>query len=353
MEEISTQVSPLIMLQEEIETESGQSYKCDLCGKILSSNKNLKKHLKLHTSSRDYVCKLCDKSYKRSDHLRRHMITHEPNPNYYECEYCYKRFNLHYHLTSHIQNVHTEPKIKLYKCPDCELYFNKKSKLFLHQKDFHHLNLEKIPCYYPYCKKSYISEQKLNDHIKKYHMNVINNNQNWSLFNENMDEVDNEYQLESNEPEDEKKFFKCPYKECLKVYSSQYNLSVHIKTNHLKIKSFKCNLCSNKYYHKVSLKKHLMIEHKYNKEQLTQYFEETKNVSSDNKEEVINEVKKNFENEGLCSGEEAEGVGELELSIKSSESFNERKNGELFLNEFQNNMINENKLNNQTLEEAI
>ena len=144
MENISTQFSPsstllnnIITLKEENETKSGINIlpnQCELCGKILSNKKNLKKHLKLHSNVRNYICKICNKSYKRSDHLRRHMITHDPEPNYYECEYCLKRFCLHYHLTSHLQNVHEQAKIKVYKCPDCELCFNKKSKLFLHQK---------------------------------------------------------------------------------------------------------------------------------------------------------------------------------------------------------------------------
>ncbi len=82
------------------------------------------------------------------------MITHNPEPNYYECEYCLKRFSLNYHLTVHLH------KLKVYQCPDCDLCFNKKSKLFLH-KDIHNLVSEKIPCYYPYYNKIHISEGKI------------------------------------------------------------------------------------------------------------------------------------------------------------------------------------------------
>ena len=130
MEEISTHVSPssnlftdIIQRKEENETQSGinifqeenntkieNENKCELCGKILSNKKNLKKHLKLHTNIRSYVCKICNKTYKRSDHLKRHMITHDPEPNYYECDLCLKRFSLNYHLTSHLQNVHGKKK---------------------------------------------------------------------------------------------------------------------------------------------------------------------------------------------------------------------------------------------------
>ena len=375
MEEISTHVSPsstlldnIIPLKEENETKSGINIlpnQCELCGKILSNKKNLKKHLKLHSNIRNYICKICNKSYKRSDHLKRHMITHDPEPNYYECEFCLKRFNLNYHLTSHLQNVHGQKKLKVYKCPDCELFFQKKSKLLLHQRDIHNLVFEKIPCYYPYCNKSYISEQKLNDHIQKFHMNLINNpnkikeneiftNNNDNIFNDfnNDNDYNNDNDIKEMESENssnkEKIYFKCPYKNCLKVYSSHYNLSVHIKTFHLKIKSFVCSLCSNKYFHKVSLKKHLMIEHKYNNEQVKKFLEDPIHKSNIIKEEIIQEVKKSLEKEGLYHNSYSENKDDImnieecnHGSRKNSDSSNERKNGEYFLEEFQKNMINE------------
>ena len=372
MEELSTHVSPssaqlddIISIKEEIETKSGANIsenQCDLCGKILSSKKNLKKHYKLHSNIRNYVCKICNKSYKRSDHLRRHMITHNPEPNYYECEYCLKRFSLNYHLTAHLQTVHSNNKVKVYQCPDCDLFFNKKSKLFLHQKDIHNLVSDKIPCYYPYCNKSYISEEKLNYHIQKHHMNLINNQNNNNsdnifsdspnnIFNDTNEENNIEIKSENSSTK-EKKYYKCPYKECLKVYSSYYNLSVHIKTFHLKIKSFCCSICSNKYYHKVSLKKHLMIEHKFNNEQLKKYWEDSSKYADNMKSQVvIEEAKKNLIDEGLYQnsyGENEATANEnnnedqsYNSKLISDESSNERKNNEYFLEEFHNNMIEE------------
>ena len=364
MEVYSTQVSPsstpnddIITIKEEYETKSGKNIlpnQCELCGKILSSKKNLKKHLKLHSDVRNYICKICNKSYKRSDHLKRHMITHEPQPNYYECELCLKRFCLNYHLKSHMENVHGQKQIKVYKCPDCDLYFHKKSKLFLHQKDFHNVIFEKLPCYYPYCNKSYISEQKLNDHIQKYHLSLINNPNNikdGDIFlnnNDNYSELNNDNkEIESeNSSQKEKKYFKCPYRKCVKVYSSQYNLSVHIKTFHLKIKSYICSLCPNKYFHKVSLKKHLKIEHNCSIEQLKKYLDEPSQKNIDIKEEIIQEVKKNLEDEGLypnsmSENQNSETNEDAYNSRKNSDNSNEKKNNEYFLDEFNKNMINE------------
>jgi uncharacterized Zn-finger protein len=363
MEEISTQVSPAmytnkdsIELNEEYESldlgeTSNIESKCSICGKILSSKKNMKKHFKLHSDDRNYSCKLCNKSYKRSDHLKRHMIIHDPEPNYFECDYCLKRFNLKYHLTAHLQNVHGKATLKIYKCPDCDECFHKKSKLFLHQKDIHNLVVDKIPCYYPYCNKSYISEQKLNYHIQHTHLNLLNNSKEGIFLNkkrnDNNDNIfsfnninESNKDLDSENSNNEKKYFKCPYKECLKVYSSHYNLSVHIKTFHLKIKSFVCYLCGNKYYHKVSLKNHLMIEHKLNQKELLQNL----NSKVELKDEVINEAKKNLEKEGLLKEDNSDkerNKSENNSRKISEDGSNESKNNELFLKEFHNNIIND------------
>ena len=370
MEDISTQVSPsstlfnnIIPLKEENETKSGNNIlpnQCELCGKILSCKKNLKKHLKLHSNIRNYICKICNKAYKRSDHLKRHMITHDSETKYFEREFCLNRFNINYHLISHLQNVHKQKKVKVYKCPDCDLHFQKKSKLFLHQKDFHNLIFDKIQCYYPYCNKSYISEQKLNDHIDKYHLNIINKqnsikeneifiNNNDNIFNEFNNDYDSyNKDIESdNSSNKENKFFKCPYKNCLKIYSSYYNLSVHIKTFHLKIKSFVCMLCSNKYFHKVSLKKHLMIEHKFDNEQMIKFLEDPiyKNNNSI-KKEIIDEVKKSLKQERLyhypfSENKQYENLEEYINSRKNSYNSNERKNAEYLFEQFQKKIIND------------
>ena len=358
MEEITTHISPsspmftdIIPLKEEYKRKSGINIiqnQCELCGKILSNKKNLKKHLKLHSNVRNYICKICNKSYKRSDHLRRHMISHHPETNYYECELCLKQFSLNSHLTSHMKNVHGQTKLKVYNCPDCDLYFQKKSKLLLHQKNFHNAVLEKIPCYYPCCNKSYISEQKLNIHILKFHMSIINNPNNHDNIFKECDNDNKEFESENSSTSNkEKKYFKCPYSNCLKVFSSQCTLSVHIKMFHLKIKSYICSLCPKKYFHIVSLKRHLKIEHNCNIEQLREYLDGPSQKNNEIKEEIIQEVKKNLEDEGIYPKSTSDNKN-IETnedinnnSRKNSDNFKEKKNNECFLEEFNNNMINE------------
>ena len=83
-----------------------------------------------------------------------------------------------------------------------------------------------------------------------------------------------------------------------------------------------------------------MIEHKLNQKML----QECLNTKIELKEEVIEEAKKNLENEGLYKEDSfsKEKLLNLDTSRKNSEDgSNESKNNEYFLKEFHKNMINE------------
>ena len=86
-----------------------------------------------------------------------------------------------------------------------------------------------------------------------------------------------------------------------------------------------------------------MIEHKFNEEQIKLYLSKFNQREDDKEEEIIDDAKKNFEDEGLYQGIMSEKqVNESSyVSRKNSESSNERNNGEYFLEEFHKNIINE------------
>ena len=48
----------------------------------------------------------------------------------------------------------------------------------------------------------------------------------------------------------------CPYPDCSKIFSTNYNLKKHISSHHLKIKPFKCTVCNKCFGYK-----HSMIHH--------------------------------------------------------------------------------------------
>ena len=90
-----------------------------------------------------------------------------------------------------------------------------------------------------------------------------------------------------------------------------------------------------------------MIEHKFDKEQMKKFLEDPLNNTCNIKEEIINEIKKNLEDEGLIKNDNFEGkeneANEYfnNTSRKHSDLSEERKNGQDFMEEFHKNMINE------------
>lgn len=234
-------------------------HKCEICQKNFCSLKNLRKHIKLHSSNRDYICNICYKTYKRSDHLSRHLLIHQKDSNIFQCPYCTCRFYLKYHLKSHINNIHTT-NLNKYKCSYCDLSFPKKRKLNKHIKNDHKENTKEnnIKCYYPYCIKNFSNQNLFDLHIVDEHG-----------FKEL--KIDEEKPIGKEEGKTDiytnkqkKKalvFFKCPYQNCLKVYTTEFNLDVHIKSKHLQLKEFICEICGEKFSHKCSLKRHKDNQH--------------------------------------------------------------------------------------------
>lgn len=218
-----------------------KEYICHLCQKHLNNQKNLNKHIKIHLSIRQYKCDKCDKVYKRSDHLSRHQIVHTTNPTPFECPHCIKQFSMKYHLKSHIANVHNENPFK-FQCNQCSMFFPKKIKLLKHQRKEHKEIIIKVKCYYPYCYKSYLTQSKLDEHIKLSHGQI------------SLEDIDKDHQEQCAS---KVKYYRCPYEDCIKIYTTYFNLITHIKSFHLSLNPFICAQCRKEFKHKSSLKRHV------------------------------------------------------------------------------------------------
>ena len=60
--------------EEELELEGPESeYNCTVCGRILSSSGNLKRHEDQHKGIYPYHCKHCNAGYTNPDRRRKHM----------------------------------------------------------------------------------------------------------------------------------------------------------------------------------------------------------------------------------------------------------------------------------------
>lgn len=88
-----------------------KSFKCEICGKILSNQSSHKYHMQLHSAATPFLCNECGEGFKTRNAYDGHMITHLPsNPN--TCEVCGNSYRQAASLRSHML-VHTGEKVNL------------------------------------------------------------------------------------------------------------------------------------------------------------------------------------------------------------------------------------------------
>ena len=135
--------------------------KCDVCGKCLSSSRNLRrhtndihsnetfsckicqkkfrskalreKHMTTHSEEKPHKCVTCAKSFKTSCYLRQHERSHLSH-GYCQCDVtgCSKTFKITENLNIHKTAVHGENA--RYQCAVCSRYFYRKADWERHKK---------------------------------------------------------------------------------------------------------------------------------------------------------------------------------------------------------------------------
>lgn len=80
-------------------------YLCPECGKSLSTNENLKRHLIRHTGIKPYSCNLCPSRFVFKSGLTSHMSTHSGLKPFI-CATCGSSFTKSSSLTKH-HRIHT------------------------------------------------------------------------------------------------------------------------------------------------------------------------------------------------------------------------------------------------------
>ncbi|XP_076234969.1 uncharacterized protein LOC143179557 [Calliopsis andreniformis] len=107
-----------------------KKFPCDICGRCLASRASRDEHRRTHTGERPHVCETCGKSFKQKASLHVHRSFHS-NRFPHECPFCEQSFRRKQELTKHVF-VHTEQKP--YPCDICDKRFRSKGCISRHKR---------------------------------------------------------------------------------------------------------------------------------------------------------------------------------------------------------------------------
>ncbi|XP_050360052.1 zinc finger protein 91-like [Nymphalis io] len=206
--------------------------KCNLCGKVYTNNRNLKRHVEMNHGERgEYKCDICPKVYTSNQSLRRHARTHTAyNYSQFNCEHCSKTFIGKDSLENHVLFCHRQENSssneydaagssRIYECEFCNNGFEYESRLRYHIKSEHSFQE-----FYSYCKKTLLKATWSSEKPRK--QNLL--------------------------------FYNCEY--CINAFSTVYDLKDHMRSHHDREYNLStCNVCFSKFFSKETLTDHKKI----------------------------------------------------------------------------------------------
>jgi len=133
--------------------------KCDICGKVYSSQSTLTIHSKTHADDA-LRCSQCPRVCTSNADLEKHKQIHSKDRIRYNCHLCPATYVSKTTLKYHIERIH-EKKITMYACKICGKEYNRKNPLRRHEV----LHSGKVfPC--PHCGKGFPNSEYVYQHLR-------------------------------------------------------------------------------------------------------------------------------------------------------------------------------------------
>ncbi|XP_069673488.1 gastrula zinc finger protein XlCGF57.1-like isoform X3 [Periplaneta americana] len=219
----------------------GRHFKCELCGKGFTKQRNLKQYQHIHSDEKRFKCNVCDKGFTYRCDLERHTSTHTNNKPF-KCKICAKCFIQRYELRRH-EFTHTREKF--FKCNECEKSFKLQHHLRIHTLT--HTAGEKVfKC--NICMKGFRQPHSLKGHMRLHSKDKLSMHNCGETCETNDINYINTYNEESA--------YKCDF--CSESFWCKRNLGRHI-LKHTGEKPFKCDICDKRFVYPSSLKVHKRI----------------------------------------------------------------------------------------------
>ena len=111
--------------------DKSKAFKCDVCLKLFSNQRDLNKHYRTHTGEKPYACQICNRKFIQKSTLVQHQATHSEIRSF-KCSICPEGrfFKTKAGLTNHMV-FHYEPK---FACSHCDYKSYTTSGLKKHKK---------------------------------------------------------------------------------------------------------------------------------------------------------------------------------------------------------------------------
>lgn len=139
------------------------NFACNVCGRKFALNRDLKRHMPLHTNERKYVCPYCGLQCKQPGHLTKHIRTHTEVMNW-RCDCCFKNFKVQADLKEHCFTEHANIKDRNLTCSVCKEKLKLPNSVYLHS--LRHSGVREFECHI--CKATFKLKQHMQVHLKTH-----------------------------------------------------------------------------------------------------------------------------------------------------------------------------------------